>query len=158
MVQASREGRWRGWGRGGRFTLNIIWIVERQEFWFSWSTASNGGECKILGLGFIWMGTDLIYQEKRCAYRRVHLHLQKGHPPRSSPSQNPSRHGEKRERLRSRGWGTRGRTAGETTSSVSSRGLERGIFDIWVRLSCNSKFRDQFGRFNSSGANLSMAW
>jgi hypothetical protein len=44
------------------------------------------------------MGTDLIHQEKRCAYRSVHLHLQKGHPLLSSPSQNPSRHGKKRER------------------------------------------------------------
>jgi hypothetical protein len=87
------------------------------------------------------MGTDLIHQEKRCAYRRVHLHLQKGRPLLSSPSQNPSRHGEKRERLRSRGWGTGGRTVRKTTSTVSGRELERGIFDIWVRLSYNSEFR-----------------
>jgi hypothetical protein len=49
------------------------------------------------------------------------------------------------------------RADGRRNDVISSRGLERGIFDIWTRLNCNSKFRDQFGRFDSAGANLSMA-
>jgi hypothetical protein len=49
-----------------------------------------------------------------------------------------------------------GRADSKKNDVSGDRELECGIFDIWVRLSCNSKFRGQFGRFDSSGANLSL--
>jgi hypothetical protein len=71
---------------------------------------------------------------------------------------NPSRRGQKRKRkvevegVRD-GSLTGGQTTRKTASPVSVRGLGRGNFDNWVRLSCKSKFRGQFGRFDSSAAN-----
>jgi hypothetical protein len=94
--------------------------------------------------------------------RRVCLHLQKGRPLLRSPCYPPQAKTLAAMDKKKRGRGVRdgsltgGRTTGKTASPVSVRGLGRGNFDNWVRLSCKSKFRGQFGRFDSSGANLSL--
>jgi hypothetical protein len=128
MVQASREGR----GRGGRSTHSGEGPLDRGA-----SSSGSHEAARVMEVSQIFGA-------------RIYLHGDWFDPPREGctstyrrgahcyPSQAKTLAAmEKRERLRSRGWGTGGRTARKTTSAVSSRELERGIFDIWVRLSCN---------------------